>query len=261
MAKEEKKRKSKSQDKDKKEKKKQKTSSKHSHKQHDKKVDSSSSPVITQQTTTTTYSSFSEIVTQIYLHLAPMWAENATEGVIEQLNAFLMKFVPQFDGIVLAHSNLELLTDKGKILYDSPFCHFFVRVKFLVWKPQKGTKLVGRINLQSQDHIGLLIYGTFNASIPSKSIPSDTFEWRASETESEPVATDNNNDDDESNEDDEDEEGQASSTKFEERSPSQYGEWVNKTTGEAIGGEDGTVEFNVVDIVEANDILTVTGSL
>ncbi|KAI9263370.1 hypothetical protein BDA99DRAFT_559911 [Phascolomyces articulosus] len=264
MAKEEKKRKSKSQEKEKKEKKKQKTS-KHSHKNHEnniKKPDSSS-PVITKTTTTNTYSSFSEIVTQIYLHLAPMWAENATEGVIEQLNAFLMKYVPQFDGIVLAHSNLEFLTDKGKILYDSPFCHFFVRVKFLVWKPRKGTKLVGRINLQSQDHIGLLIYGTFNASIPSKSIPSETFEWRASETEIEPVADlggDNDDDEDESNEEDEDEQ-QKSSANVEDRKPSQYGEWVNKVTGEAIGGDDGTVEFNVVDIIEANDILTVTGSL
>ena len=96
-----------------------------------------------------------------------------------------------------------------------------------------------------------MIYGTFNASIPSKSIPSDTFEWRASETESEPISTENNNnDDDESNEDDdEDEEGQqtSTSTKFEERNPSQYGEWVNKITGVAIGGDDGTVEFNVVE--------------
>ncbi|KAI8147377.1 hypothetical protein BJV82DRAFT_642850 [Fennellomyces sp. T-0311] len=254
MAKEEKKRKSKSHDKEKKDRKKHKTSSKKAERSA-----KSESPVIAKTTTTTTYSSFSEIVAQIYLHLAPMWAENSTEGVIEQLNAFLMKFVPQLDGIVLAHSNLEFLTDKGKILYDSPFSHFFVRVKFLVWKPKRGTKLVGRINLQSQDHIGLLIYGTFNASIPSRSIPSDTFEWRASETESEPVAVEAESakDDD----DDEEEEQQQQQPEAVEEKPSQYGEWVNKSTGVPIGGEDGTVEFNVVDIVEANDILTVTGSL
>ncbi|KAI9492168.1 hypothetical protein BDB00DRAFT_788955 [Zychaea mexicana] len=266
MGKEDKKRKSKSQDKDRKEKKKQKTS-KHSHK-HSSNIDNTSvtksaSPVVVAKTTTiNTYSSFSEIVTQLYLHLAPIWAENATEGVIEQLNAFLMKFVPQLDGIVLAHSNLEFLTDKGKILYDSPFCHFFVRVKFLVWKPRKGTKLVGRINLQSQDHIGLLIYGTFNASIPSKSIPTDVYEWRASEIEAEDhAAQDDNDDEDESKEDDDDDEVGPTATSTEERKPSQYGEWVNKTTGVPVGGDDGTVEFNVVDIIEANDILTVTGSL
>lgn len=51
------------------------------------------------------------------------------------------RYVPEVDGIVLAHSDVKFDTDKGKILYDSPFCHFFVTVKLLVWKPKRGTKL------------------------------------------------------------------------------------------------------------------------
>ncbi|KAL0092517.1 hypothetical protein J3Q64DRAFT_1719339 [Phycomyces blakesleeanus] len=191
---------------------------------------------------TTPSSSFSEMVVKLYLHLAPMWAGKIMDGINEQLNAFLMKYVPEVDGIILAHSNVQLPSNKGTIVQDSPFCHFFIHVKFLVWKPKKGSQLVGRINLQSQDHIGLLIYGTFNASIPKSRIPADRYEWRVSDEEE--VESDS-----------------AEEEVKEERKRSQYGEWVNKTTGTAIGGEDGTLDFTVDEIIEANDILTVTGSL
>ncbi|KAI8347186.1 hypothetical protein EDC96DRAFT_468115 [Choanephora cucurbitarum] len=200
----------------------------------------------------TVSSSFSEVVVKLYLHLAPMWSGKTMEGVNEQLNAFLMKYLPEVDGIVLAHSDVKFVTDKGKILYDSPFFHFFVTVKFLVWKPKRGSKLVGRINLQSEDHIGLLIYGTFNASIPKSRIPSSVYEWKVNEEE-EPVEIK-----EEKDESEQDEEAEAAP---EERTRTQYGEWVNKSTGAGIGGEDGILEFSVVDIIEANDILTVTGSL
>ncbi|KAG1445821.1 hypothetical protein G6F56_009779 [Rhizopus delemar] len=198
-------------------------------------------------------SSFSQVVARLYIHLAPMWAGKAMEGVNEQLNAFLMKHVPEVDGIVLAHSDVKFASDKGKIMYDSPFAHFFISVKFLVWKPKKGSKLVGRINLQSEDHIGLLIYGTFNASIPKSRIPSTTYEWKVSEEDM--VA------ESEEAEEEEEENKEVEENNSEIRKRTQYGEWINKDNGASIGGEDGTLEFNVVDIIEANDILTVTGSL
>ncbi|KAI8347327.1 hypothetical protein BD560DRAFT_411084 [Blakeslea trispora] len=231
-------------------------SSKKKQKKSSTKITTPVLPVTSTSTTAllpTVSSSFSEVVVKLYLHLAPMWSGKTMEGVNEQLNAFLMKYLPDVDGIVLAHSDVKFVTDKGKILYDSPFFHFFVTVKFLVWKPKRGSKLVGRINLQSEDHIGLLIYGTFNASIPKSRIPSSVYEWKVNEEEEAAVEFEE--------EKDETEQEEKSETVPEERTRTQYGEWVNKSTGASIGGEDGTLEFSVVDIIEANDILTVTGSL
>ncbi|EIE80347.1 hypothetical protein G6F55_011936 [Rhizopus delemar] len=218
-------------------------------------VPSSSTEVLTTviSSESSSSSSFSEVIARLYIHLAPMWAGKVMEGVNEQLNAFLMKYVPEVDGIVLAHSDVKFVTDKGKVMYDSPFCHFFISVKFLVWKPKKGTKLVGRINLQSEDHIGLLIYGTFNASIPKSRIPSSTYEWKVNEED------DVNEEEESILEDDDSKDSQENAP--ETRKRTQYGEWINKSTGASIGREDGSLEFNVVDIIEANDILTVTGSL
>ncbi|CAO3609937.1 unnamed protein product [Cunninghamella echinulata] len=189
-------------------------------------------------------SSFSEVVVKLYIHLAPIWAGKTMDGINDQLNAFLMKHIPQLDGIVLAHSDVELLSEKGKVLYDSPYCHFFIQVKFLIWRPKKGSKIVGRINLQSQDHIGLLIFGTFNASIPKSRISDEKYVWRASEEET-TTAEDN----------------ESTEQTFDDDEKNQQGEWIIKDTGLSIGGDDGSLEFNVVDVIEANDILTVTGSV
>ncbi|KAG1172119.1 hypothetical protein G6F35_016969 [Rhizopus arrhizus] len=118
----------------------------------------------------------------------------------------------------------------------------------------EGTNdIVGRINLQSEDHIGLLIYGTFNASIPKSRIPSSTYEWKVNEEDAALEQEENTPDDDDSKVSEE------STTEIRKRT--QHGEWINKNTGASIGREDGSLEFDVVDVIEANDILTVTGSL
>lgn len=138
-------------------KRKRKDKSEKSHKKKHKKEKTSHSNIVS-ATHQTISSPFSEIVVKLYMHLAPMWAGKTVEGVNEQLNAFLMKYVkhdlmgmllisvcfryvPEVDGIVLAHSDVKLDSGKGKLLNDSPFCHFFISAKFLVWKPKRGTKI------------------------------------------------------------------------------------------------------------------------
>ncbi|KAG0340442.1 hypothetical protein BG004_006405 [Podila humilis] len=181
---------------------------------------------------------FVEVTTRIYIHLPPCFATKPVEGIQEQLNGFLMRYMPQVEGVVLAHSDLQLLENSGRIMYDSPYCHFWVSVKLLVWRPVKGSFLHGTINLQSPDHIGLLIYGTFNASIPSEFIPKDKYEFNPNSSYSHPKQDGT--------------EGTAMNIL--------NGEWVRKNSGESIGHE-GIIEFEVADLVRTNDMLTVTGSL
>jgi len=87
--------------------------------------------------------------------------------------------------------------------------------------------IVGTINLQSPDHIGLLLYGTFNASIPSEFIPKDKYTFNPnknynrignpSDPDSPIIPTSLMN-----------------------------GEWVLKSTDESIGHE-GVIEFEVAE--------------
>ncbi|KAK9700477.1 hypothetical protein K7432_012171 [Basidiobolus ranarum] len=176
-------------------------------------------------------SPFAETCIKMFITLPPCFCNDPLQGINEQLNSFLMRYVPQVDGIVLAHSDLKILESTGRIMFDSPYSHFWIKVNLLVWKPTKGIKLVGTINLQSQDHIGLLLYNTFNASIPAEFIPQSKYEWRQETTQA-------------------DESEEAPIT----------GEWVLKHNGTPIG-MDGWLEFTVEDLVKANDMITVSGSL
>ncbi|KAF9437501.1 hypothetical protein BGZ76_000497 [Entomortierella beljakovae] len=186
---------------------------------------------------------FTEVSTKLYIHLPPCFVTKPIEGIQEQLNGFLMRYMPQVDGVVLAHSDLKILQPSGRIMYDSPYCHFWITVKLLVWKPTKGSTLCGTINLQSPDHIGLLLYGTFNASIPSEFIPKDKYEFNPNSGYTRPKQYEDSQDD-----------ISAQATGL------LNGEWVLKSTGESIG-HDGVIEFEVSDLVRTNDMLTVTGSL
>eukprot|EP00005_Dracoamoeba_jomungandri_P004715 CAMPEP_0174258478 /NCGR_PEP_ID=MMETSP0439-20130205/7461_1 /TAXON_ID=0 /ORGANISM="Stereomyxa ramosa, Strain Chinc5" /LENGTH=163 /DNA_ID=CAMNT_0015341997 /DNA_START=165 /DNA_END=656 /DNA_ORIENTATION=- len=81
-----------------------------------------------------------------------------------------------FGGIVVSFSNVQLLDEKAKIFDQQPEFHFRVLVDFLIFDPAPGKKLVGVVNLLGDDHIGLLVWDFWAASITSEYIPS-TYEY------------------------------------------------------------------------------------
>ncbi|GIL79346.1 hypothetical protein Vretifemale_8725 [Volvox reticuliferus] len=50
--------------------------------------------------------------THFAVELHPSTVENVTEGVKDQLNANLLRYVEEFEGVLLSYSNLEILTKK-----------------------------------------------------------------------------------------------------------------------------------------------------
>jgi DNA-directed RNA polymerase I subunit RPA43 len=88
--------------------------------------------------------------------------------------------------------------------------------------------------LQSPDHIGLLIYGTFNASIPREHISQAHYEWRASSQEEQP---------------EEETDEQEESDQPYEYKKNEFGEWIDKASGQGVADNNGVIEFNVVKYV------------
>lgn len=101
----------------------------------------------------------------------------------------------------------------------------------------------GRINLSSPDHVSLLVHRTFNVSIPRHHIPSDVWEFEYGPAENDPEFAAEEEEEEEKGEDD-DAEGKGEATSDETDSGS--GRWVNRSTGERLGGSSRTVEFTVV---------------
>ncbi|CAA17787.1 DNA-directed RNA polymerase I subunit rpa43 [Schizosaccharomyces pombe] len=109
----------------------------------------------------------------LYLSIAPGHSRDPLNAIQEHMDSMILSKLPRINGIVLAYDNIRFLEKSAKVMYDSPFSFIWVRVDVLVFSPKKGDCLEGKINLVSPSHIGLLILGIFNASIPRKSIPKD----------------------------------------------------------------------------------------
>ncbi|NXR44391.1 RPA43 polymerase, partial [Hippolais icterina] len=69
-------------------------------------------------------------------------------------------------GVPVAYDNIKVVGELGDIYDDQGFIHLNIEADFIIFSPKKGKKLVGVINKVAPTHIGCLIHGCFNASIP-----------------------------------------------------------------------------------------------
>ena len=116
------------------------------------------------------HSCFSRVETVEHISLPPQYLGRLTEGVKEELNSGLMKYSDTLQAIPVAYEGIKILQRKGEIMEDSPFIHFDVQVKFIVFKPTVDSKLVGVVNKIGTDHIGCLVHRSFNASISKSNV-------------------------------------------------------------------------------------------
>ncbi|KAH9942444.1 uncharacterized protein BXZ73DRAFT_88017 [Epithele typhae] len=167
------------------------------------------------------------------------------DGVEEMLDSMLMRYIPSLQGVVLAHNRLEFLDRTATIKAECPFANCRVAFDATVWSPQVGMKLSGRINLCSPDHVSLLVHRTFNVSIPRHHIRTDQYEFEYGPAENDPehgVVQ---------------QEGEAGA----EEQVDSGGRWVHHLTGEKLGGEKGVLEFTVVGMTIANQMVSLVGSI
>ncbi|KAJ3168062.1 hypothetical protein HDU87_001263 [Geranomyces variabilis] len=120
---------------------------------------------------------FHAISTTIRIQLAPIFLSNPARGVRAHLSRFLMRHVDELDGVVLGYADVKAIGDVARVIDDSPFCHFVVRATCWVFRPVVGETIVGVVNKVSSDHVGLLVHGVFNASIPANKIPHERFSF------------------------------------------------------------------------------------
>ncbi|XP_056374368.1 DNA-directed RNA polymerase I subunit RPA43 isoform X2 [Hyla sarda] len=70
------------------------------------------------------------------------------------------------EGVPVAYDNIKIVGELGDIFDDIGFIHINVEADFVIFQPQCGQKLVGVVNKKAPSHLGCLVHGCFNASIP-----------------------------------------------------------------------------------------------
>ncbi|KAM5538915.1 hypothetical protein V8D89_007410 [Ganoderma adspersum] len=191
---------------------------------------------------------FRVVRASLTVSVPPAFAADLRGGVEELLDSMLMRYIPALQGVVLAHDRLEFLGKVATIKADCPSANCRIAFDATVWSPQVGMKLSGKINLCSPDHISLLVHRTFNVSIPRHHIITDSFEFEYGPAENDPefgVAQD---------------EG-AEGERAQEDIEHDGGRWVHKITGTKLGDADGHLEFTVVGLTIANQMLSLVGSI
>jgi DNA-directed RNA polymerase I subunit RPA43 len=112
---------------------------------------------------------FKVINASLVVSIPPVFASNPRAGVEEMLDSMAMRcvcsarlgtssrsstyfrYIPAFQGVVLAHSNLQFLDPTATIKADCPFAVCKVVFDATVWSPQVGIKLgeFSPVNIQA----------------------------------------------------------------------------------------------------------------
>ncbi|XP_069816575.1 DNA-directed RNA polymerase I subunit RPA43 isoform X2 [Dendropsophus ebraccatus] len=72
----------------------------------------------------------------------------------------------RLEGVPVAYDNIKLIGELGDIFDDIGYIHINVEADFVIFQPEYGQKLVGVVNKKAPSHLGCLVHGCFNASIP-----------------------------------------------------------------------------------------------
>ncbi|CAH1758089.1 10530_t:CDS:2, partial [Entrophospora sp. SA101] len=133
--------------------------------------------IIRPTTSSIIHTTIRKVTAKILIDFPPAAYKNPTESVYTIMNSLIMKYNEQLGGFVISYENLVKLDDSGYIFEDSPYVHFFVQADWTIWSAPNGSKLIGKVVGQSNNHIGLLVLDIFNVKIPYTNMPNEIFEW------------------------------------------------------------------------------------
>ncbi|XP_004702894.1 DNA-directed RNA polymerase I subunit RPA43 [Echinops telfairi] len=101
-----------------------------------------------------------------HIALSPRYLHRKRTGIREQLDAELLRYSESLLGVPIAYDNIKVVGELGDIYDDQGHIHLNIEADFVIFCPEPGQKLVGTVNKVSSSHIGCLVHGCFNASIP-----------------------------------------------------------------------------------------------
>lgn len=116
--------------------------------------------------------------------LAPKFTQEIKAGVKEYLSGLLLKYSPELEGVIMTFSRIKVTSDYASITNESPFFKVPISAQFVIFKPQKKSRLLGVVQSVGAQYVGLLLYGLFNVSIDANEIPNvyefdpTAYSWR-----------------------------------------------------------------------------------
>ena len=125
---------------------------------------------------------------ELRLYIAPAWLADPMEGIREQLDRMVLRYVDQLDGVLLSYEDLRLKMSAlgqplGRIRDDLPEIHLRVIFTATYFAPKAGDRMDCMVSRIGTDHIALLVMGVFNGTV---ALPPD---WDPAKPKVEPDET------------------------------------------------------------------------
>ncbi|KAM0874062.1 hypothetical protein ACQ4PT_037682 [Festuca glaucescens] len=111
----------------------------------------------------------------VYVH--PSNTADVRRAVARQLNTLLFSYEDRFDGVLLAHE-FQVEGHKAKIMDGLvPYFGVPVHASMLLFSPQPGMILEGKVEMLGKESIHSIVLGVFSAAIMSDDI-TDRFKFK-----------------------------------------------------------------------------------
>ncbi|XP_014480004.1 PREDICTED: DNA-directed RNA polymerase I subunit RPA43-like [Dinoponera quadriceps] len=104
--------------------------------------------------------------TKKHLALHPFHLKDLQRALNEILMSMINTYDTELKGFLLSYKKPKLLSNLGRIFYDSCFIHVDIEADFYLFCPKVGCSLKGIVNKKGLDHIVLLIHKVFTVTIP-----------------------------------------------------------------------------------------------
>ncbi|KAJ1101142.1 hypothetical protein NDU88_006214 [Pleurodeles waltl] len=101
-----------------------------------------------------------------HMALPPKYLRMKKTGIRNQLNTELLRYSESLNGVPVAYDDIKIVGELGDIYDDQGYIHLTIEAEFVIFRPRAGEKLVGVVNKVAPSHIGCLVHGCFNASLP-----------------------------------------------------------------------------------------------
>jgi RPA43 OB domain in RNA Pol I len=113
---------------------------------------------------------FKRKLVRFRIHAPPSCLDDPVLTVSRALNKLLLQYDERVGGILVAYRNIRLEEPSAYILGDQPLLHFGVNVELTLFSPKRGMMLRGVVNRLGFDHVAMIVYGAFSASVPASAM-------------------------------------------------------------------------------------------
>jgi len=103
---------------------------------------------------------------KLHLLLPPFYCGDIKNSIATIIDRNLIHYDADLGGILASYGKITVLGPKAGIMFNLPNNHINVEGDFYIFNPSVGCCLTGIVNKKSAGHIGCLVHGLFNISLP-----------------------------------------------------------------------------------------------